>query len=102
MSFSDWADAPDDDVLARIDRILFLGHDPARVLHEFFGTGAAAHFFSFVYIAWIVLVPASLVVALVWFGSIVGLGALGYLLALDAAAHLCKGAGASQAKSQIQ
>ena len=35
-------------------------------------------------------------------GSIVGLGALGYLLALDAAAHLCKGAGGSQAKSQIQ
>jgi 3-dehydroquinate dehydratase-2 len=35
-------------------------------------------------------------------GSIVGLGPLGYVLALDAAAHLCKGAGAAQAKSQIQ
>jgi len=35
-------------------------------------------------------------------GSIVGLGALGYLLALDAAAQLCKGAGAGQGKSQIQ
>ena len=35
-------------------------------------------------------------------GSIIGFGALGYLLALDAAAHLCKGAGANQAKSQIQ
>ena len=35
-------------------------------------------------------------------GSIVGFGALGYVLALDAAAHLCKGAAASQAKSQIQ
>ena len=35
-------------------------------------------------------------------GSIIGLGPLGYLLALDAAAHLCKGAGAMQAKSQIQ
>lgn len=35
-------------------------------------------------------------------GSIVGLGPLGYLLALDAAAHLCKGAAATQAKSQIQ
>ncbi|MEO7277242.1 MAG: type II 3-dehydroquinate dehydratase [Sphingomicrobium sp.] len=35
-------------------------------------------------------------------GSIVGLGALGYVLALDAAAHLCKGAGGAQAKSQIQ
>src|SRR4029453_18904791 len=35
-------------------------------------------------------------------GSIVGLGPLGYVLALDAAAHLCKGAGATQAKRQIQ
>ena len=35
-------------------------------------------------------------------GSIVGLGPLGYVLALDAAAHLCKGAGATQAKNQIQ
>jgi 3-dehydroquinate dehydratase-2 len=35
-------------------------------------------------------------------GSIIGFGALGYVLALDAAAHLCKGAAASQAKSQIQ
>jgi 3-dehydroquinate dehydratase-2 len=35
-------------------------------------------------------------------GSIVGFGPLGYLLALDAAAHLCKGTGATQAKSQIQ
>ena len=35
-------------------------------------------------------------------GSIVGFGPLGYVLALDAAAHLCKGAAASQAKSQIQ
>jgi 3-dehydroquinate dehydratase-2 len=35
-------------------------------------------------------------------GSIIGLGALGYVLALDAAAQLCKGAGATQAKNQIQ
>lgn len=35
-------------------------------------------------------------------GSIVGLGAMGYVLALDAAAHLCKGAAGTQAKSQIQ
>ena len=35
-------------------------------------------------------------------GSIVGFGPLGYVLALDAAAHLCKGAAATQAKSQIQ
>jgi 3-dehydroquinate dehydratase-2 len=35
-------------------------------------------------------------------GSIVGFGPLGYVLALDAAAHLCKGAPANQAKGQIQ
>jgi 3-dehydroquinate dehydratase-2 len=35
-------------------------------------------------------------------GSIAGFGPLGYLLALDAAARLCKGAAATQAKSQIQ
>ena len=34
-------------------------------------------------------------------GSIVGFGALGYVLALDAAAHLCKGT-AAQGASQIQ
>jgi 3-dehydroquinate dehydratase-2 len=35
-------------------------------------------------------------------GSIIGFGPLGYVLALDAAAHLCKGAAATQAKNQIQ
>jgi 3-dehydroquinate dehydratase II len=35
-------------------------------------------------------------------GSIIGFGPLGYLLALDAASHLCKGAATSQAKGQIQ
>ena len=34
-------------------------------------------------------------------GSIVGLGSIGYVLALDAAAHLCKGAAAKTA-TQIQ
>jgi hypothetical protein len=55
-----------DDTLARIDRILWLGHDPATVLHAVFGTGVAAHFFSAVYIAWIGLIPISLAIALVW------------------------------------
>lgn len=52
--------------LAAIDRALWLGHEPGDVLHEWFGTGVAAHFFSFVYVAWIVLVPVTLAVALVW------------------------------------
>ena len=55
-----------DTTLAHLDRILWLGHDPATVLHAVFGTGWAAGFFSFVYVAWIVFVPVSLVVALVW------------------------------------
>jgi PAP2 superfamily len=55
-----------DGSLEALDRSLFLGHDPAAVLHSLFGVGWAAHFFSFVYVAWIVFVPASLVVALVW------------------------------------
>ncbi len=55
-----------DGLLEDLDRALFLGHDPAVLLHGWLGEGAAAHFFSFVYILWIVFVPASLVVALVW------------------------------------
>ncbi|QWZ06681.1 phosphatase PAP2 family protein [Nocardioides panacis] len=55
-----------DSTLAHLDRILFLGHDPATLLHSLFGVGAAAEVFSFVYVAWIVFVPFSLVVALVW------------------------------------
>jgi hypothetical protein len=55
-----------DSRLDRLDHVLWLGHDPASVLHAIFGTGLAASFFSFVYVAWIVLVPVTLVVALVW------------------------------------
>jgi hypothetical protein len=49
-----------------VDRVLFFGNHPAELLHGLLGTGAAAHVLSFVYVAWIVFVPASLVVALVW------------------------------------
>lgn len=55
-----------DGFLADVDRVLWFGHDPATVLHSWLGTGAMAHVMSFVYIAWIVMVPVSLVVALVW------------------------------------
>jgi hypothetical protein len=55
-----------DGVLEDVDELLFLGHDPAALLHTLLGTGVTAHLLSFVYVAWIVLVPASLVVALVW------------------------------------
>jgi len=49
-----------------IDRTLWLGHDPANVLHSLFGTTWAAEFFSAVYVIWIVLIPVSLAIALVW------------------------------------
>jgi membrane-associated phospholipid phosphatase len=55
-----------DTELARIDRLLWLGHDPAAVLHDVLGTGAAAWLMSGVYVLWIGLVPAALAIALVW------------------------------------
>lgn len=55
-----------DDDLARLDRALFFGHRPAAVLHDLLGTDVAAHILSFFYLLWIVALPASLGVALVW------------------------------------
>lgn len=55
-----------DTELARLDRVLWLGHDPATVLHEVLGTGWAAWLMSGVYVLWIGLVPAALAIALVW------------------------------------
>ena len=55
-----------DGVLEDIDRVMWFGHDPAVVLHDVLGTGFAAHFLSFIYIAWIAFVPISLALALVW------------------------------------
>lgn len=61
-----------DNALAKIDRALFLGNDPATVLHNLLGTGWAAHFLSFIYIAWIAMVPVTLAAALVWSRSVSG------------------------------
>ncbi len=55
-----------DDWLGIADSILFLGADPAVVLHTVLGTGAAAYVLSFVYISYLVVVPISLAAALVW------------------------------------
>ena len=78
---------------ARIDRELWFGKEPATVLHDLFGTGIAAHFFSTVYFIWIALVPVSIAIALVftrstragsWYVTAVAfdwaLGALFYIL----------------------
>jgi hypothetical protein len=62
----------DDNTLARIDRWMFFGHDPAVLLHGALGTGITAHVMSSVYIAWMVLVPVSLAAALVWSRSVSG------------------------------
>ena len=55
-----------DEALADVDRFLFAGHEPAAVLHAWFGTGIAAEVFSWVYIVWIALVPATIAIALVF------------------------------------
>ncbi len=52
--------------LADIDRAMFLGNDPAELLHGLLGTGIAAHIISTFYIAFIVFLPLSLGVALVF------------------------------------
>ncbi|MGI8994337.1 MAG: phosphatase PAP2 family protein [Nocardioidaceae bacterium] len=55
-----------DTLLARLDRALLFGHDPATVLHHLLGTGVTAHVLSFVYAAFLFFVPVSLGAALVW------------------------------------
>lgn len=55
-----------DSTLAHIDRTLWLGHDPAQVLHDVFGTGFMAQVFSCIYVAWIVMIPVSIAIAIVW------------------------------------
>lgn len=55
-----------DGELAKLDRILWLGHDPAVLLHDVLGTTWANWAMAAVYLIWIGLVPASLAIALVW------------------------------------
>jgi hypothetical protein len=49
-----------------LDRILFLGHEPATVLHSMFGTGISAHFLSTIYLWFLPLVPLALTAWLIW------------------------------------
>ena len=55
-----------DDHLLRLDRMLAFGHDPATVLHDLLGTGLAAHLMSLTYVAWILFLTLSLLIALFW------------------------------------
>lgn len=52
--------------LAAVDRALFLGHDPAALMHDVFGGAVATHALSTIYVAFIVFLPLSLAVALVF------------------------------------
>ncbi len=49
-----------------MDRALFLGHEPAVVLHAVFGTSISAHFLSTIYLWFLPLVPLALTAWLVW------------------------------------
>ncbi len=52
--------------MADLDHLIWLGHDPAAVLHNLLGVGFAAMFLSGIYLLWIGLIPASLAWALTW------------------------------------
>jgi membrane-associated phospholipid phosphatase len=52
--------------LADLDRGMFAGHDPADLLHTALGVGVSTHFLSIAYAAFIVFLPLSLGVALVF------------------------------------
>jgi membrane-associated phospholipid phosphatase len=56
--------------LADLDRSLFAGHDPAALLHTLLGTGIPTHLLSAAYVAFIVFLPLSLAVALVFSPSL--------------------------------
>lgn len=55
-----------DSQLADLDRSLFGGHDPATLIHSLLGTGIMTHVLSTAYVAFIVFLPLSLAVALVF------------------------------------
>jgi PAP2 superfamily len=52
--------------LHQLDQWLFLGREPALVLHDVLGSGVAAHFLSFIYLWFLPLVPLALTAWLIW------------------------------------
>jgi membrane-associated phospholipid phosphatase len=52
--------------LADLDRRLFGGHDPAALLHTLLGTGVQTHILSAAYVAFIVFLPLTIGLALVF------------------------------------
>ncbi|MEA2168032.1 MAG: hypothetical protein QOF76_1332 [Solirubrobacteraceae bacterium] len=59
-----------DDGLAKADRALFFGNDPAKLLHGIPGTAVWTQIFSTFYVAFIVFLPLSLAIALVFAPSL--------------------------------
>ena len=55
-----------DSQLHQIDKFLMFGNDPAIVLHQLLGENYAAHVLAWVYLLFLPISPASLVVYLVW------------------------------------
>jgi hypothetical protein len=59
-------DANHDQALLELDRDLAFGNDPATLMHDVLGTSIAPHVLSFVYVFYLLFVPLSLGVAVVW------------------------------------
>jgi hypothetical protein len=59
-------DRTHDLLLHQIDKALMLGQEPAIVLHQLLGETYAAHVLAFVYLLFLPISPASLIVYLVW------------------------------------
>ena len=55
-----------DIALHRLDRFLMFGHEPAILLHNLLGYDYAAHVLAVVYLMFLPVSPASLIVYLVW------------------------------------
>jgi len=55
-----------DYALREFDQLLFFGHDPGVLLHQVIGFEWMAHFLSFIYLAYLPLVPLTLTAWLVW------------------------------------
>jgi hypothetical protein len=55
-----------DTQLAEFDRAIFSGNDPASLLHTLLGTGVVTHVFSTAYVAFIVFLPLTIGLSLVF------------------------------------
>jgi hypothetical protein len=60
------AGEPQDAALHQIDQLLTFGHEPAILLHQALGESVTAHVLAFVYVLFLPISPASLIVWLVW------------------------------------